>query len=62
MPIYEYKCWNCGHVFQELQPVTASKEGYPCPKCKSTETTRIPSSFSDLGHGCSNTGDYGGFT
>lgn len=62
MPIYEYKCWGCGAIFQELQPVSAPKEGNECPKCKSKETTRIPSSFADLGHGCGNVGDYGGFT
>lgn len=62
MPIYEYKCWTCGAVFQELQPVSAEREGNKCPHCGGTETTRIPSSFADLGHGCSDEGEYGGFT
>jgi putative FmdB family regulatory protein len=65
MPIYEYKCWSCGGVFQELQPVSAPNQGTPCPKCGSIETTRIPSTFAGIGDGSADSGDcggYGGFT
>jgi len=62
MPIYEYKCWNCGAFFQKLQSISERNESVLCPKCGSTETTRIPSSFSGMSKGCADRGDYGGFT
>jgi putative FmdB family regulatory protein len=62
VPIYEYKCWECGEVFETIQPMSAPKEGTVCPKCGSENTTRIPSSFSGMDKGCSEVGDYGGFT
>jgi len=62
LPIYEYKCWHCGAFFQKLQPSSAPKEGNECPKCGSTNTARVPSTFSGLGMGCADRGDYGGFT
>jgi len=32
MPIYEYKCTKCGHIFEELRSMTDG-EGATCPKC-----------------------------
>ena len=32
MPIYEYKCTNCGHIFEELRSISDG-EGATCPKC-----------------------------
>ena len=32
MPIYEYKCTKCGHIFEELRSITDG-EGATCPKC-----------------------------
>jgi len=32
MPIYEYKCTKCGHIFEELRSM-ADGEGATCPKC-----------------------------
>ncbi|RJQ56467.1 MAG: zinc ribbon domain-containing protein [Actinobacteria bacterium] len=33
MPIYEYKCPSCGHLFEVLRKVSDSPDG-KCPRCK----------------------------
>ena len=33
MPIYEYRCRNCGHIFEEWTQHFASPASEPCPKC-----------------------------
>ena len=35
MPIYEYKCKQCGHVFEELRSITDG-DSATCPKCGHT--------------------------
>ena len=34
MPIYEFKCGNCGMCFEEILPAE-HKKCPPCPQCKS---------------------------
>jgi putative FmdB family regulatory protein len=46
MPIYEYRCKSCGHVFSLLQGVAANREGAQCPNCCGKRTERIISRFS----------------
>ncbi|MFP4417420.1 MAG: FmdB family zinc ribbon protein [Chitinispirillaceae bacterium] len=48
MPIYEYKCRECGYVFEELMPLTASSTP-PCPHCNSEETEKKMSIFGGIG-------------
>lgn len=45
MPLYEYKCKDCGEVFGILQTMDADKSGVECKKCKSNNTERIISCF-----------------
>jgi putative FmdB family regulatory protein len=47
MPIYEFKCLGCGHVF-ELLKLKKEDEGteMKCPKCSSPEVERVLSSVS----------------
>ena len=45
MPIYEYRCNDCGNKFSRLQRVGASNEGVQCPKCESETIERLLSSF-----------------
>jgi len=33
MPVYEYKCENCGYQFEELQKIN-DKPLTRCPKCQ----------------------------
>ncbi|KAB1443686.1 FmdB family zinc ribbon protein [Pseudodesulfovibrio senegalensis] len=61
MPIFEYRCHKCEHVFEEI----ASFENKPpCPACGSSNTEKLLSPTSSLtgretpafpdgaGHGC----------
>ncbi|HUX07617.1 MAG TPA: zinc ribbon domain-containing protein [Acidobacteriota bacterium] len=43
MPIYEYRCSNCGAEFEKL--VFNSSAAPSCPKCKSDEVKKRPSVF-----------------
>ena len=51
MPIYEYRCPNCSHEFEEL--VGISEPPPECPACGGKEVTRLLStpSFSLKGDG-----------
>ncbi|HWR40192.1 MAG TPA: FmdB family zinc ribbon protein [Patescibacteria group bacterium] len=33
MPIYEYRCYDCGQLIEVLQPVGSSEAGHPCSQC-----------------------------
>ena len=49
MPIYEFRCNDCGHVFTEFfRQMSGANEGAtpPCPECGSSATRRKLSSFS----------------
>lgn len=46
MPIYEYKCTNCGYRFAMLEPLGTPAGGRECPVCGAKETNRIISAFS----------------
>ena len=51
MPIYEYQCQDCGHVFSKLwRTLSAAQEAAPpsCPQCGSENTTRIVSNVAVL--------------
>ncbi len=39
MPIYEYRCTQCGHRLEEIQPMGSDPPG-PCPEC-SGELRRV---------------------
>lgn len=43
MPIYEYKCDECGHVFEEI--IFHETEKIECPKC-SGQVHKLMSQFS----------------
>lgn len=40
MPIYEYKCSACGHVFEEWGRISDDSERRSCPRC-AAEAPRI---------------------
>lgn len=44
MPIYEYQCTHCGHIFEEIQKITDDPVLH-CPECNN-EVKRIISSGS----------------
>jgi len=38
MPIYEYACEKCGHLFEKL--VSIGAEAPPCPECEAREVRK----------------------
>ncbi len=52
MPIYEYKCNSCDHVFDKLVPMGTEGESLTCPKCDQTGARRLISAFA--AHGLEN--------
>ncbi|MCB2228742.1 MAG: zinc ribbon domain-containing protein [Desulfarculaceae bacterium] len=51
MPIYEYKCEDCGHQYEAL--VMGSEDAVDCPQCGSKKKERQMSCFSSGGQGLS---------
>ncbi|HOP62158.1 MAG TPA: zinc ribbon domain-containing protein [Spirochaetota bacterium] len=44
MPMYEFKCRECGNIFSELRKMGDFKA--ICPECKSDQTEKLISAFS----------------
>jgi len=56
MPIYEYRCLNCDHLFEDLHKINADMP--KCPVCfGSVQRVISPASFRLKGQGFHNT-DY----
>lgn len=52
MPIFEYRCRQCGHVSEFLE--SAGRRGkHPCQHCGSPETEKVLSGFAVGRSGCS---------
>ncbi|MBL7074237.1 zinc ribbon domain-containing protein [candidate division KSB1 bacterium] len=45
MPIFEYKCRQCGEKFEELIFSSQGEGGVGCPHCGSGEVEKCPSLF-----------------
>ena len=45
MPIYEYLCMKCNHVFSALQRMGTSEKDTSCPGCGSTDVKKKISAF-----------------
>ena len=46
MPMYEYKCRDCGHTSEVLRPMRDADAAVDCEACGSGKTGRIHSVFS----------------
>ncbi len=57
MPIFEFKCKDCGEKFEKLV-FSSDKEKIKCPKCNSENVNKVFSVFASKGTGasCSSTG------
>ncbi|BAL25652.1 FmdB family zinc ribbon protein [Azoarcus sp. KH32C] len=43
MPTYEYRCKDCGHVFDLVEHVAEHAESHPvCPQCQSRQIEPVP--------------------
>jgi len=49
MPLYEYKCSDCGACFDALRSMADADKAIACPKCESENTGRVISLFSAVG-------------
>jgi putative FmdB family regulatory protein len=50
MPIFEFKCKNCGHIFEEFVFSSNPDAGsIICPECSTKNTEKLMSAFSSAG-------------
>lgn len=49
MPIYEYRCRECGNRFEILQRLGQGAEGLTCPKCGASQLEKQYSTFASAG-------------
>jgi len=45
MPIYEYRCLECGGKFEKLLLSISSKPQVECPLCNGRKVEKLPSLF-----------------
>jgi putative FmdB family regulatory protein len=46
MPTYEYRCRDCHHVFDRIEPLAEHGRTHPeCPKCKSRKVEQVFTPF-----------------
>lgn len=53
MPIFEYKCKDCGSKFEFLHKSILDPEQASCPNCNSVKNEKLLSSFSTSNSGSS---------
>ncbi|MCI0513500.1 zinc ribbon domain-containing protein [candidate division KSB1 bacterium] len=58
MPIYEYRCVQCGHIFEKFQSIGADNSELECPECGTPRPTRVFSAFAS--HGLAGKGEASG--
>ncbi len=46
MPIYEFKCSKCEHVFEVMGSYAEREQPHACPKCGSNEVKQAITLFS----------------
>jgi putative FmdB family regulatory protein len=46
MPIYEYKCNDCDHIFEIITTSSKADEKVQCSKCKSEKVNKLMSAGS----------------
>ena len=56
MPIYEYKCSKCDHVFEVFQRIGADGSKLNCPVCKAPKPEKIFSAFASTGSSSTSSG------
>ena len=49
MPLYEYRCGECGHRFEILQRLGEGSEGLACPRCGARRLAKQFSTFASVG-------------
>jgi putative FmdB family regulatory protein len=49
MPMYEYRCRECGERFEEIRSVSDSDQGVLCPRCAGGAVEKLFSTFATSG-------------
>jgi putative FmdB family regulatory protein len=49
MPLYEYRCEDCGRTFEKLRRMSDADAAAECPYCESGEARRQISTFATGG-------------
>ncbi len=60
MPIYEYRCGQCGAAFERIRPMAQADAPGTCPQCGSTDVQRCLSLFASFAHDGGETHALGG--
>jgi len=55
MPIYEYRCEECGRTYEEIRRMSEADKDLQCPTCESKKVKRQVSTFA-AGGGCGSGG------
>lgn len=50
MPVYEYRCPDCTHLFEKLVSYSQSERGVDCPTC-GARASKLLSTFAAIGAG-----------
>jgi putative FmdB family regulatory protein len=45
MPIYEYRCKQCNHTFEDLVQANQTNRSVVCPECENHDVMRLLSVF-----------------
>ena len=56
MPLYEYRCFDCGVQFEKLVSYAAAADGMTCPSCGSIHAKRLLSLVAPIGRSVTDTG------
>ncbi len=59
MPIYEYRCKDCGAIYEKLRRAQDADRDLQCPNCASRNVVRTVSAFATSGPACSPNGGSG---
>lgn len=51
MPVFEYRCGDCGKKYEILHKSSSSSEGVNCPDCSSANSKKLFSTFSSAADG-----------
>ena len=68
MPLYEYRCNNCGDEFEKMVRFSEADQAQACPACSSRDTKKKISVFASPGGGSASIssggscGSSGGYT
>jgi len=58
MPLYEYRCQECGKEYEMLRKMQDADRGLECPECRSEAVERLLSTFATGGCAPSGSGRF----